>query len=227
MSHLGARLAAYVDGELPRATRELISAHLSLCPSCRAEVEAESRLKTGLTGLGAPDPSAGLMSSLLQLAGPGEPALPAPVRTLGSAPAPGGHPSGWAAFAPPRPASQLSPPTSSLRPPRRRQLVAGVVSVAAVTLGAAFVGGDLSEPAPVAPTGGDVFAARYANQNTSASLTEPTSILDRKVASGLPGTGFFQPIGNVTEASFAGPGLAGLLVGSTSSRTTISGFTDR
>src|SRR5689334_885037 len=85
--HLGNRLAAYVDGELPRVTRELISAHLLMCSTCRAAVEAESRTKTGLTHLGAPDPSANLMGALLNLAAPGEP-MPPRRRPLGSEPAP-------------------------------------------------------------------------------------------------------------------------------------------
>lgn len=214
MSHLGARLAAYVDGELPRGTRELVAAHLNVCHSCRTEVEAESRLKNGLTALGGPDPSAGLMSSLLDLAGPGGPTLPPagpptshprPHSRLspGHAPAPRG-PAGWAAFTPSR-AVGVSPASSGLRPAKRRShLVAGMVSAAAVTLGAAFLGGDLSESPPVESPSNDLFAARTANHTDPLRVSEPVSILNMELATGLPDTGFFQPVGVLTRASLDG-----------------------
>jgi anti-sigma factor RsiW len=238
MSHLGARLAAYVDGELPRGTRELVAAHLAVCHSCRAEVDAEARLKNGLTALGGPDPSAGLMSSLLDLAGPGGPPRPptGPGPSSGSrphqglapghSPAPRGGPAGWAAFVPPRPA-----PPSVLRPAKRRShLVAGMVSAAAVTIGAAFFGGDLSaEPQPAVTPTGDLFAARNASHTDRLHGSEPASILDMEMATGLPDTGFFQPVGASDSLSSSELGLAGMFAGSGAvlSRSTQSGFAGR
>lgn len=244
MSHLGARLAAYVDGELPRGTRELVAAHLAVCHSCRAEVDAEARLKSGLTALGGPDPSAGLMSSLLDLAGPGGPPPPPPAprphpgaRTShgvapGRGPASRGGPAGWAAFTPSR---SLTPAASVLRPARRRShLVAGMVSAAAVTLGAAFFGGDLSaEPQPSLTPSGDLFAARHASHTDRLPATEPVSVLDMELATGLPDTGFFQPVGarTLTEAESDGSslGLAGMFAGGGAllTRTVQGGYADR
>lgn len=137
MNHLGNRLAAYVDGELPRVTRELISAHLSMCSACRAAVEAEARTKTGLTRLGAPDPSAHLMGALLDLAAPGEP-MPPRRRPLGAEPAPRAVPVGKpvriAFLGLTEPAIPYATRGSRVR---RSLLAAGALGIAAVTLASA------------------------------------------------------------------------------------------
>ncbi|MER7174942.1 SAV_2336 N-terminal domain-related protein [Streptomyces mesophilus] len=48
--HLGDQLAALLDGELNHAARERVLAHLATCAQCRAEVDAQRRLKATLTG---------------------------------------------------------------------------------------------------------------------------------------------------------------------------------
>ena len=150
--HLGDRLAAYVDGELPRVTRELISAHLLMCSTCRAAVEVESRTKTGLTTLGAPDPSAHLMGALLDLAAPGEP-MPPRRRPLGAEPAPRtvpvGKPVRVAFLGLTEPAIPYETRGSRVR---RSLLAAGALGIAAVTLASAHAQ-NAGNPTP-APGGG-------------------------------------------------------------------------
>lgn len=174
MNHLGNRLAAYVDGELPRVTRELISAHLLMCSSCRAAVEAESRTKTGLTRLGAPDPSAHLMGALLDLAAPGEP-MPPRRRPLGAEPAPRAVPVGKpvriAFLGVTEPAIPFQTRGSRVR---RSLLAAGALSIAAVTLASAHAQNTGATPTP-APDGGS-FAGLVGPQNGAepAQPAEPT-----------------------------------------------------
>ncbi|MFF9901752.1 anti-sigma factor family protein, partial [Streptomyces longispororuber] len=44
--HLGDRLAALVDGELGHEARERVLAHLATCCKCKAEADAQRRLKS-------------------------------------------------------------------------------------------------------------------------------------------------------------------------------------
>jgi hypothetical protein len=73
--HLGDRLAAFVDGELRDDTRERVQAHLVTCEQCRAEADAQRRLKDAVAGATQPALSAGLLARLQELpgAGPGGP----------------------------------------------------------------------------------------------------------------------------------------------------------
>lgn len=85
---LGEVAAALVDGELDHAARERAHRHLARCGSCRAEVEAQRRLKTALSGLSpapAPDALAGRLMALQvpgtdRLGAPAGPVRPATVR---------------------------------------------------------------------------------------------------------------------------------------------------
>lgn len=72
MTHLGELAAALVDGELGHAARERAQRHLAHCLDCRAEVEAQRRLKASLASLAsAPVPPADLSARLLALPVPG------------------------------------------------------------------------------------------------------------------------------------------------------------
>ena len=64
---LGDVAAALIDGELSHAERERAHRHLTHCPACRAEVEAERQLKLRLHGL-APAPALGELLSARLLA---------------------------------------------------------------------------------------------------------------------------------------------------------------
>ncbi|MEU7058442.1 zf-HC2 domain-containing protein [Streptomyces sp. NPDC046197] len=67
--HLGDRLSALVDGELGHETRERVLAHLATCPKCKAEVDAQRRLKNVFAEAAPPPPSASLLARLQGLPG--------------------------------------------------------------------------------------------------------------------------------------------------------------
>ncbi|MFF4227714.1 anti-sigma factor family protein [Streptomyces sp. NPDC001820] len=70
--HLGDRLAALVDGELKHDVRDRVLAHLATCPRCKAEADAQRRLKNVFAHTAPPPPSEGLLARLQGLpAGPG------------------------------------------------------------------------------------------------------------------------------------------------------------
>ncbi|MFF0449428.1 anti-sigma factor family protein [Streptomyces sp. NPDC004609] len=70
--HLGDRLAALVDGELKHDARDRVLAHLATCPKCKAEADAQRRLKDVFARTAPPPPSEGLLARLQGLpSGPG------------------------------------------------------------------------------------------------------------------------------------------------------------
>lgn len=155
MTCLGDVVAALVDGELDHAARERAHRHLAHCPACRAEVEAERRLKSRLAGAtDDPAPSDALTARLMGLHAPGAP-LRAPA-TTGAAARP----------VTARPVTVRSQPGPVARRPRRRRLRrrAAVGSTLAVLgLGAALaLGAPQSRPpsTPVDP-GTDAFVVDF------------------------------------------------------------------
>ncbi|MFE7748331.1 zf-HC2 domain-containing protein [Streptomyces sp. NPDC057428] len=82
--HLGDRLAALVDGELKHDARERVLAHLATCARCKAEADAQRRLKSAFAASAAPSPSEGFLARLQGLpAGPGDGEGPAGGRSFG------------------------------------------------------------------------------------------------------------------------------------------------
>ncbi|MFI9719092.1 zf-HC2 domain-containing protein [Streptomyces sp. NPDC052396] len=69
--HLGDRLAALVDGELGHDTRERVLAHLATCWKCKAEADAQRRLKSVFAEAAPPPLSEGLLARLQGLPGAG------------------------------------------------------------------------------------------------------------------------------------------------------------
>ncbi|MEU9110399.1 zf-HC2 domain-containing protein [Streptomyces sp. NPDC048483] len=67
--HLGDRLAALVDGELGHDARERVLAHLATCGKCKAEADAQRRLKSVFAQTAPPGPSEGLLARLQGLPG--------------------------------------------------------------------------------------------------------------------------------------------------------------
>ncbi|MFJ3927211.1 zf-HC2 domain-containing protein [Streptomyces sp. NPDC090022] len=135
--HLGDRLAALVDGELSHDARERVLAHLATCAKCKAEADAQRRVKSLFVESAMPAPSAGLMARLQGL--PGQPGPPGgdggpssplsgdPFATFGYAVPP-------AAVAPHQPQGFRIHEVG--RPRRRFAFVAaGAVSLAALALG--------------------------------------------------------------------------------------------
>ncbi|KAB7852361.1 zf-HC2 domain-containing protein [Streptomyces mobaraensis] len=82
--HLGDRLAALVDGELGHDARERVLAHLATCWTCKAEADAQRRLKSVFAEAAPPQLSEGLLARLQSLpamgpdgpAGPRQPGAP-------------------------------------------------------------------------------------------------------------------------------------------------------
>ncbi|MEV6315994.1 zf-HC2 domain-containing protein [Streptomyces sp. NPDC051776] len=70
--HLGDRLAALVDGELEHDARERVLAHLATCAKCKAEADAQRRLKSVFAQTAPPPPSEGLLARLQGLPGTGD-----------------------------------------------------------------------------------------------------------------------------------------------------------
>lgn len=67
-SHLGDRLAAFVDGELDHDARERVQSHLATCDACLATAEDERRTKSRVAAALPPDPSALFLSKLMSIA---------------------------------------------------------------------------------------------------------------------------------------------------------------
>ncbi|HBF80718.1 MAG TPA: zf-HC2 domain containing protein [Streptomyces sp.] len=67
--HLGDRLAALVDGELKHDARERVLAHLATCSRCKAEADAQRRLKSAFATATPPPPSEGFLARLQGLPG--------------------------------------------------------------------------------------------------------------------------------------------------------------
>ncbi|WP_258049857.1 anti-sigma factor family protein [Streptomyces finlayi] len=75
--HLGDRLAALVDGELKHDARDRVLAHLATCCKCKAEADAQRRLKSVFAQSAPPSPSEGFLARLQGLpGGPGGEAGP-------------------------------------------------------------------------------------------------------------------------------------------------------
>ncbi|GAA4070320.1 anti-sigma factor [Streptomyces shaanxiensis] len=70
--HLGDRLSALVDGELGHDTRERVLAHLATCARCKAEVDAQRRLKNVFAEAAPPPPSESFLARLQGLPGGGD-----------------------------------------------------------------------------------------------------------------------------------------------------------
>ncbi|MEU7378880.1 zf-HC2 domain-containing protein [Streptomyces sp. NPDC042207] len=69
--HLGDRLAALVDGELGHDMRDRALAHVATCPKCKAEVDAQRRLKNVFAQAAPPPPSESFLARLQGLPGGG------------------------------------------------------------------------------------------------------------------------------------------------------------
>ncbi|GAA0391135.1 zf-HC2 domain-containing protein [Streptomyces luteireticuli] len=65
--HLGDRLAALVDGELGHESRERVLAHLATCGKCKAEADAQRRLKSVFAEAPPPPLSEALLARLQAL----------------------------------------------------------------------------------------------------------------------------------------------------------------
>jgi Putative zinc-finger len=81
---LSSRVSALADGSLPDDVRDRALAHVTSCPDCRADLEAERLLRARLQTLPGPRPSASLVASLLAMGEPGGPLPPRPGHVPGT-----------------------------------------------------------------------------------------------------------------------------------------------
>lgn len=75
-------VAAYVDGELPMKAHLRAAGHLSACPQCAAEVDAQSQARAALREslpVHMPSTLMGLLSAIPQSDPPEPPLLPPPI----------------------------------------------------------------------------------------------------------------------------------------------------
>jgi anti-sigma factor RsiW len=182
VSCLGERITALVDGELDHDERDRALAHLAGCGQCRAEADAQRRLKQRLRSLNDASPSAGLLTRLYAM---GEPGGPIPPR---SRPMPG------EARTPvvPRPAARRPPDNRPARRsaeggrgwdepergrrrrlPRARYLAVGAATLAVLGVGTAgFVAG--SEPSELPRVGPalEQFAVEHALTSGDVPVTD-------------------------------------------------------
>ncbi|MFF3614485.1 zf-HC2 domain-containing protein [Streptomyces sp. NPDC002580] len=70
--HLGDRLSALVDGELGHESRDRVLAHLVTCAKCKAEADAQRRLKNVFAEVAPPPPSESFLARLQGLPGGGD-----------------------------------------------------------------------------------------------------------------------------------------------------------
>jgi anti-sigma factor RsiW len=157
VSHLGDRVTALVDGQLPADATDRAMAHLASCGSCREAVELERLTKQRLASLATPPPGDALMARLIHMSGPAGPVPPRPGHVPGS-PRPGmlsapGRPAGrtdatgpapWAA-GPARPGRRVPVPRTA------RTRVAAAVVGAACLVGVGVAGGSVAVSARHAP----------------------------------------------------------------------------
>ncbi|MET9469612.1 zf-HC2 domain-containing protein [Streptomyces sp. NPDC006544] len=162
--HLGDRLAALVDGELSHDVRERVLAHLATCPKCKAEADAQRRLKTLFVESAPPPLSAGLLARLQGLPGGSPDGMSGPSGPSGPfGPPSAADPFSSFGYAPSAAAAAVAPqrgfPVHEVGRSRRRLafVAAGAVSLAAIALGGSLPL-DAIEPnargeAPAARTG--------------------------------------------------------------------------
>jgi anti-sigma factor RsiW len=68
MPHLGADVAAFVDGQLSDAAQRDASTHLQSCEACEKAVRQQRLLKSRMSTVATPEPPAALLASLAGLA---------------------------------------------------------------------------------------------------------------------------------------------------------------
>ncbi|WP_432174185.1 anti-sigma factor family protein [Streptomyces sp. Tue6028] len=205
--HLGDRLSALVDGELGHESRERVLAHLATCAKCKAEADAQRRLKNVFAEVAPPPPSESFLARLQGLPGGGDSDSGSPLGgagfgsggLAGGTGVPGlfgvrGEPFG---YVPAGPHADVLPPSpgrgfrihdvsrheaerSSSRSRRFAFAAAGAVSLAAVALGGVTTGmpGDTTDARGGSGAGSNVTPSR---SQTPGAATTPESQRRRSV----------------------------------------------
>jgi anti-sigma factor RsiW len=148
VSHLGERITALVDGELDHDERDRVLAHLAGCAQCRAEAEAQRRLKRRLRSIADATPSPDLLTRLYAMGEPGGPIPPRARPMPGTTKPP----------VVPRPRARRPldnrPGGKGRRLPRVRYVAVGVATLAVLGVGTAgfMAGADQGKLPRVAPS---------------------------------------------------------------------------
>jgi anti-sigma factor RsiW len=171
VSHLGERITALVDGELGHNERDRALAHLAACEQCRAEADAQRRLKQRLRSLGDATPSTELLTNLYAMGEPGGP-IPPRARPMPGAvkppvmPRPAGRRSLSRPLSGPVDNRPTRRPAAGLRQrlPRPRYLALGAATLAVLGVGTAgFVaGGAPAQQLPRVAPAFEQFAVEHA-----------------------------------------------------------------
>ncbi|GAA2401222.1 zf-HC2 domain-containing protein [Streptomyces glaucosporus] len=169
--HLGDRLAALVDGELEHETRERVLAHLATCRSCKAEADAQRRLKSVFADSAPPPPPEGLLARLQGLPaglddepGPDGPAGPSGSPWDFGYLSPGGVLSSGRGF------RIHETDRSASRGRRFAFAAAGAVSLAAFAIGGALTSGAPGGSAPTAAGDGGTAAGAPRTAATAGAV---------------------------------------------------------
>ncbi|GAB3810654.1 anti-sigma factor family protein [Kribbella italica] len=185
------KLSAAVDGELDHDSRDRVLSHLVCCDSCRAEVDAQRRLKAQMSALEAPEPSTDLMQRLMGVPAfslePREEVRPVLTPAVTLSPQRSAFPAARTGAT--RPAARTTTPRS-----RRRTGVLGAAGSAAAVaslLGTAFVLGDPARGTEQPPV-----------------LAPPVASFSADHAATAGGSPFGDPVGFFN--SYNGTGYAGL-----------------
>ncbi|MET7677917.1 anti-sigma factor family protein [Streptomyces seoulensis] len=169
--HLGDRLSALVDGELGHESRDRVLAHLATCCRCRAEADAQRRLKNVFAEAAPPPPSESFLARLQGLPG-GDADGPGERFAFSYVPAGSGHAPEQRGF---RIHHVADRPSS--RGLRFAAAAAGAVSLAAVALGGVTTAlpGDLAADARGGPgNGSNVAPSRSASTGTGTAAGSGT-----------------------------------------------------
>ncbi|MFB7777639.1 anti-sigma factor family protein [Streptomyces bauhiniae] len=160
--HLGDRLSALVDGELGHESRDRVLAHLATCCRCRAEADAQRRLKNVFAEAAPPPPSESFLARLQGLPG-GDADGPGERFAFSYVPVDSGHAPEQRGF---RIHHVADRPSS--RGLRFAAAAAGAVSLAAVALGGVTTAlpGDLAADARSGSGNGSVAPSRSASTGT-------------------------------------------------------------
>jgi hypothetical protein len=182
------KLSAVVDGALDHDSRDKVLSHLVGCDTCRAEVDAQRRLKARLTAVESPEPSNDLMQRLMGVSSfapePREEVRPVLTPAVSLFPQRSAFPAGRTGATRPG-----APRTARSR--RRTGVLGAAGSAAAVAslLGTAFVVGDPArqEQPPTLQPPVASFTSDHASTTSGAPFTDPVALLNSYNGGGYAG----------------------------------------
>ncbi|TDD13372.1 zf-HC2 domain-containing protein [Kribbella turkmenica] len=182
------KLSAVVDGALDHDSRDKVLSHLVGCDSCRAQVDAQRRLKARMAALETPEPSTDLMQRLMGVSSfspePREEVRPVLTPAMSLFPQRSAFPAARTGATRPG-----APRTTRSR--RRTGVLGAAGSAAAVAslLGTAFVVGDPSrqEQPPALQPPVASFSSDHASTTGGAPFADPMAVLNSYNGAGYAG----------------------------------------